>query len=108
MVIPKANLVTDNGSMSIAATLHAVAVLLKQAKRWDWFINLGSSEYPLMPQDDILHIFSYLPRDLNFLEHTSDTGPRETIHASFFQVIHRIFVDGSYKIISRVLYFGVG
>ncbi|KAK4480943.1 hypothetical protein RD792_011801 [Penstemon davidsonii] len=26
---------------------------------------------------DILHIFSYLPRDLNFLEHTSDLGWKE-------------------------------
>lgn len=77
MVIGKANLVTDKGPTMIASTLHAVAILLKQAKRWDWFINLGASDYPLIPQDDILHIFSYLPRDLNFLEHTSDIGWKE-------------------------------
>ncbi|KAL2481535.1 Core-2/I-branching beta-1 [Abeliophyllum distichum] len=77
MVIGKANLVTDKGPTMIASTLHAIAILLKQAKRWDWFINLGASDYPLMPQDDILHIFSYLPRDLNFLEHTSDIGWKE-------------------------------
>ncbi|XP_022869501.1 beta-glucuronosyltransferase GlcAT14C-like [Olea europaea var. sylvestris] len=77
MVIGKANLVTEKGPTMIASTLHAVAILLKQAKRWDWFINLGASDYPLMPQDDILHIFSYLPRDLNFIEHTSDIGWKE-------------------------------
>lgn len=26
---------------------------------------------------DLLHIFSYLPRDLNFLEHTSNIGWKE-------------------------------
>lgn len=26
---------------------------------------------------DLLHIFSYLPRDLNFLEHTSNFGWKE-------------------------------
>jgi beta-glucuronosyltransferase len=26
---------------------------------------------------DILHIFSYIPRDLNFIEHTSNIGWKE-------------------------------
>lgn len=51
MVIGKPNLVTYKGPTMIACTLHAVAVLLKQAKDWDWFINLSASDYPLMPQD---------------------------------------------------------
>ncbi|KAL7248318.1 hypothetical protein ACSBR2_003102 [Camellia fascicularis] len=76
MVVGKANLVTNKGPTMMACTLHAVAILLKQAK-WDWFINLSASDYPLVPQDDLLHIFSYLPRDLNFLEHTSDIGWKE-------------------------------
>ncbi|GAV69477.1 Branch domain-containing protein [Cephalotus follicularis] len=77
MVVGKANLVTYKGPTMIACTLHAISILLKQAKDWDWFINLSASDYPLMPQDDILHIFSYLPRDLNFLEHTSGIGWKE-------------------------------
>ncbi|KAL7195337.1 hypothetical protein ACSBR1_035540 [Camellia fascicularis] len=76
MVVGKANLVTYKGPTMVALTLHAVAILLKKAK-WDWFINLSSEDYPLMPQDDLLHIFSYLPRDLNFLEHTSNIGWKE-------------------------------
>lgn len=77
MVVGKADLVTDKGPTVVAATLHAVAVLLKRAEEWDWFINLSSWDYPLISQDDLLHIFSYLPRDLNFLEHTSDIGWKE-------------------------------
>ncbi|KAK9733477.1 hypothetical protein RND81_04G070300 [Saponaria officinalis] len=77
MVVGKADLVTDNGPTIAAATLHVVAILLKRAKGWDWFINLRVGDYPLVSQDDLLHIFSYLPRDLNFLEHTSDIGWKE-------------------------------
>ncbi|EEF34642.1 acetylglucosaminyltransferase, putative [Ricinus communis] len=77
MVIGKADLVTLKGPTIIASTLHAIAILLKEATDWDWFVNLSTSDYPLMPQDDILHIFSYLPRDLNFLEHTSSIGWKE-------------------------------
>ncbi|CAL5351274.1 hypothetical protein CsSME_00038595 [Camellia sinensis var. sinensis] len=50
MVVGKANLVTYKGPTMVALTLHAVAILLKKAK-WDWFINLSSEDYPLMPQD---------------------------------------------------------
>jgi hypothetical protein len=35
----------------IACTLHAIAILLKQAKDWDWFVNLSASDYPLVSQD---------------------------------------------------------
>ncbi|KAL6987592.1 hypothetical protein U1Q18_013337 [Sarracenia purpurea var. burkii] len=86
MVVGKANLVTYNGPTTIACTLHAIAILLKQAK-WDWFINLSASDYPLMQQDDLLHIFSYLPKDLNFLEHTSNIGWKE------FQRARPIIID---------------
>ncbi|CAH8308121.1 unnamed protein product [Eruca vesicaria subsp. sativa] len=73
-VIEKANLVTYRGPTMVANTLHAAAVLLKEGAEWDWFINLSSSDYPLMTQDDLLHIFSHLPRDLNFIDHTSNIG----------------------------------
>ena len=39
------------GSSSLAATLHAAALLLKLSADWDWFIALSASDYPLMPQD---------------------------------------------------------
>ncbi|XP_059667814.1 beta-glucuronosyltransferase GlcAT14C [Cornus florida] len=87
MVVGKADLVTYKGPTMTASTLHAIAILLKQAKEWDWFINLSASDYPLVPQDDLLHIFSYLPRDLNFLEHTSNMGWKE------FQRARPIIID---------------
>ena len=55
MVIGKANLVTYKGPTMIASTLHAVAILLKEAKNWDWFVNLSASDYPLMSQDGKKH-----------------------------------------------------
>ncbi|XP_061358890.1 beta-glucuronosyltransferase GlcAT14A-like isoform X2 [Gastrolobium bilobum] len=51
-----------------------IAILLKESSEWDWFINLSASDYPLLTQDDLLHVFSNLSRDLNFIEHTSLTG----------------------------------
>ncbi|XP_077232857.1 beta-glucuronosyltransferase GlcAT14C-like [Tasmannia lanceolata] len=76
-VVGNANVVTYKGPTMIACTLHAVAILLRQGKEWDWFINLSASDYPLMSQDDLLHVFSYLPKDLNFIEHTSNIGWKE-------------------------------
>ncbi|VVA22615.1 PREDICTED: beta-glucuronosyltransferase [Prunus dulcis] len=81
MVIGNADLVTAKGPTMIASTLHAIAILLKRAKDWDWFINLSASDYPLMSQDELLHIFSFLPRELNFLEHTSNIGWKENQRA---------------------------
>ncbi|KAF7845511.1 beta-glucuronosyltransferase GlcAT14C-like [Senna tora] len=77
MAVGKADLVTYKGPTMIACTLHGIAVLLKWAKNWDWFINLSASDYPLMSQDDLLHIFSFMPKDLNFIEHTSNIGWKE-------------------------------
>ncbi|XP_061367678.1 beta-glucuronosyltransferase GlcAT14A-like [Gastrolobium bilobum] len=73
-MIAKANLVTYRGPTMVANTLHAAAILLRECGDWDWFINLSASDYPLVNQDDLLHTFSYLPRDLNFIDHTSDIG----------------------------------
>lgn len=50
-VVSKANLVTYRGPTMIANTLHACAMLLKERKNWDWFINLSASDYPLVTQD---------------------------------------------------------
>ncbi|KAI4320736.1 hypothetical protein MLD38_034182 [Melastoma candidum] len=73
-VITKANMVTYRGPTMVANTLHACAILLKENKEWDWFINLSASDYPLVTQDDLLSTFSNLKRDLNFIEHTSQLG----------------------------------
>ena len=50
-MIEKANLVTYRGPTMVANTLHAAAILLREGAEWDWFINLSSSDYPLMAQD---------------------------------------------------------
>ncbi|KAE8770609.1 beta-glucuronosyltransferase GlcAT14B-like [Hordeum vulgare] len=76
-VIRRANMVTYRGPTMVANTLHACAVLLRRSRDWDWFINLSASDYPLMSQDDVLHVFSTLPRNVNFIEHTSRLGWKE-------------------------------
>lgn len=76
-MITKANIVTYRGPTMVANTLHACAILLKQNKEWDWFINLSASDYPLVTQDDILYTFSNLPRNISFVEHTSRLGWKE-------------------------------
>lgn len=73
----KANMVTYRGPTMVANTLHACAILLKNSKDWDWFINLSASDYPLVTQDDLLYTFSGLSRKLNFIEHTSHLGWKE-------------------------------
>ncbi|KAK9698429.1 hypothetical protein RND81_08G103500 [Saponaria officinalis] len=86
-MIKKANLVTYRGPTMVANTLHAAAILLKDGGLWDWFINLSATDYPLVTQDDLLHTFSHLPRDLNFIDHTSDIGWKE------FQRAKPIIID---------------
>uniref|UniRef100_A0A7N0REC3 Uncharacterized protein n=1 Tax=Kalanchoe fedtschenkoi TaxID=63787 RepID=A0A7N0REC3_KALFE len=76
-MITKANMVTYRGPTMVANTLHACAILLKQNKEWDWFINLSASDYPLVTQDDLIYTFKDLRRDLNFIEHTSKLGWKE-------------------------------
>ncbi|KDP20340.1 hypothetical protein JCGZ_06426 [Jatropha curcas] len=77
-VIGKADFAYPKGSSTISATLHGAAILLRLSKNWDWFVNLSAGDYPLITQDDLLHIFSYLPKDFNFLNHTSYLGWRES------------------------------
>ncbi|XP_071740691.1 beta-glucuronosyltransferase GlcAT14A-like [Rutidosis leptorrhynchoides] len=73
-LMAQSNLVTNKGPTMIATTLQAIAILLKDSLNWDWFINLGASNYPLVTQDDLLHVFSNLSRTLNFVEHIKLTG----------------------------------
>ncbi|XP_052162326.1 beta-glucuronosyltransferase GlcAT14B-like [Oryza glaberrima] len=76
-VIRRSNMVTYRGPTMVANTLHACAVLLRRSRDWDWFINLSASDYPLMTQDDILHVLSSIPRNTNFIEHTGYLGWKE-------------------------------
>ncbi|KAK3137147.1 hypothetical protein QOZ80_5BG0448470 [Eleusine coracana subsp. coracana] len=78
-VVERANLITYRGPTMVANTLHAAAAFLwgDGGSDWDWFINLSASDYPLVTQDDLIHVFSKLPRDLNFIDHTSDIGWKE-------------------------------
>ncbi|AES87158.1 putative glucuronosyltransferase [Medicago truncatula] len=87
MVVGKGDLVTYKGPTMIASTLHSVALFLKRVGDWDWFVNLSASDYPLFSQDDLLHIFSFMPRDINFIEHTSNMGWKE------FQRARPIIID---------------
>ncbi|KGN43584.1 beta-glucuronosyltransferase GlcAT14B [Cucumis sativus] len=73
-VMAQSNLVTYKGPTMIACTLQAISILLKESLDWDWFINLSASDYPLMTQDDLLHVFSNLTRNFNFIEHSQIAG----------------------------------
>ncbi|KAF9606722.1 hypothetical protein IFM89_028098 [Coptis chinensis] len=76
-VIGKADFAYHNGPSSVSSTLHGASILLLVSSSWDWFINLSASDYPLVTQDDLLHILSYLPKEFNFMNHSSDIGLRE-------------------------------
>ncbi|XP_059454943.1 beta-glucuronosyltransferase GlcAT14A-like [Corylus avellana] len=72
-LVEKPNLVTYRGPTMLSTTLHAMAMLLRTCN-WDWFINLSASDYPLITQDDLIHAFSEVPRDLNFIQHSGHLG----------------------------------
>ncbi|XP_065001859.1 beta-glucuronosyltransferase GlcAT14A-like [Musa acuminata AAA Group] len=77
-VVGKPDFANPRGSSALSATLHGAAILLRIGANWDWFVTLDASEYPIVTQDDLLHVFSFLPRDLNFVQHSSYIGWRES------------------------------
>ncbi|GAB4843697.1 hypothetical protein Ancab_013661 [Ancistrocladus abbreviatus] len=77
-VIGKADFAYPKGSSPISSVLRGASILLRLSSNWDWFINLSAGDYPLVTQDDLLHIFSFLPKDLNFVNHTSYIGWAES------------------------------
>ncbi|XP_058227672.1 beta-glucuronosyltransferase GlcAT14A-like isoform X2 [Rhododendron vialii] len=99
-VVGRGSALSPMGPSAVASTLRAAALLLKISADWDWFVTLSASDYPLMPQDDLLHAFSFLPRDLNFIDYTNKTGWKER------QNIDEIIVDPNlyYKKNSPILY----
>ncbi|XAR49794.1 hypothetical protein NMG60_11003933 [Bertholletia excelsa] len=86
-VIGRTYAVNRMGASALSATLHAAALLLKISADWDWFITLTASDYPLLPQDDLLYAFKSLPRDLNFIDYRSNINQKEK------QMVNRIAVD---------------
>ncbi|XP_071721315.1 beta-glucuronosyltransferase GlcAT14A [Rutidosis leptorrhynchoides] len=74
LIVGKANTVSYRGPTMLATTLHAMAILLRINVKWDWFINLSASDYPLITQDDLISEFAEMPRNLNFIQHTSRLG----------------------------------
>ncbi|KAK8965368.1 hypothetical protein KSP40_PGU001992 [Platanthera guangdongensis] len=98
-VVGKAGAMTYMGSSGLAATLHAAAVLLRLDKSWDWFVTLRAEDYPLVTPDDLIHVFSSMPRDLNFIDHTSDLGWKEA------QRVQPIIVDAGIYLSKRSQYF---
>lgn len=77
-VVGKPDFAYRRGSSPMAATLHGASILLRLSGAWDWFVDLSVDEYPLVTQDELLHILSHLPKDLNFVNHTSYIGWKES------------------------------
>ncbi|KAG6757688.1 hypothetical protein POTOM_038010 [Populus tomentosa] len=86
-VVGKPGRLTYMGSSNLAAILRAAAILLRMDAGWTWFVSLSAMDYPLVTQDDLSHVFSSVSRDLNFIDHTSDLGWKES------QRIQPIVVD---------------
>ncbi|PON53185.1 Glycosyl transferase [Parasponia andersonii] len=87
-VVGKSYALNEIGSSALAASLHAAALLLKINADWDWFITLSAADYPLMTQDDLLHAFTFLPRNLNFIRYDRARWNQR-------QTVNRIVVDPS-------------
>ncbi|XP_060185400.1 beta-glucuronosyltransferase GlcAT14B-like [Lycium barbarum] len=92
-VIEKADAVNEQGSSPLSLVLHGVAILLKWKKDWDWFVNLDASDYPLIKQDDFLHILSFVPRNLNFIEYNKNVSPEEYRKAEEVIVDSRLYIN---------------
>ncbi|KAK1290343.1 hypothetical protein QJS10_CPB18g01841 [Acorus calamus] len=87
------------GSSALSASLHGAAAALRLWPDWDWLVTLDASAYPIVTQDDLLHVFSYLPRDLNFVQHSSHIGWRES------RRLKPIIVDPGLHLSARGLVF---
>ncbi|XP_010427921.1 PREDICTED: beta-glucuronosyltransferase GlcAT14A-like [Camelina sativa] len=98
-VLGKVDRLSDNGASKTAATLHAVSILLKLDRTWNWFIELSALDYPLITQDDLSHVFASVNRSLNFIDHTSDLAWKES------QRIKPIVVDPALYLARRTQLF---
>lgn len=96
-VMGKAYAVDQSGSSAVAAMLHGAAVMLKIWDDWDWLITLSASDYPVVTQDDLLYAFTSLPRDLNFIDHTSDLGWKESERFGKIIVDPNLYMENNMK-----------
>ncbi|XP_062216807.1 beta-glucuronosyltransferase GlcAT14A-like [Phragmites australis] len=94
-VVGEPGFANPRGASALAATLHGAALLLRVGQGWDWFVHLDADDYPLVTPDDLLHVLSYLPKDLNFIQHTSYIGWKEA------RQIRPIIVDPGLYLSSR-------
>ncbi|KAK4373558.1 hypothetical protein RND71_008942 [Anisodus tanguticus] len=94
-VIEKGDAVNEEGSSALGLVLHGAAVLLKWKKDWDWFVNLDASDYPFIKQDDFLHILSFVPSNLNFIEYNKNVSSEE------YQKSVEVIVDSRLYILLR-------
>ncbi|XP_027366031.1 beta-glucuronosyltransferase GlcAT14A [Abrus precatorius] len=76
-VMGKPDFAYPKGSSPVSLNLHAASILLRLSVNWDWFVSLSADAYPLVTQDDLLHILSFLPKDMNFVNHSSYIGWKE-------------------------------
>ncbi|CAJ1967920.1 unnamed protein product [Sphenostylis stenocarpa] len=76
-VMGKPDFAYPKGSSPVSLRLHAASILLRLSQDWHWFISLSADAYPLVTQDDLLHILSFLPKDMNFVNHSSYIGWKE-------------------------------
>ncbi|CAL4910297.1 unnamed protein product [Urochloa decumbens] len=90
---------TPVGSSGLAGTLRAAAVLLRLHPDWDWFLTLNAADYPLVTQDDLIYALSSVPRDLNFIYHTSNIGSKEP------EKVQQIIVDAGIYLSGRTNFF---
>ncbi|RLN30886.1 hypothetical protein C2845_PM05G13100 [Panicum miliaceum] len=90
---------TPVGSSGLAGTLRAAAVLLRLHPDWDWFLTLNAADYPLVTQDDLIHVLSSVPRDLNFIDHTSNIGSKVP------EKVEQIIVDAGIYLSGRTNFF---
>ncbi|CAA2958556.1 beta-glucuronosyltransferase 14C-like [Olea europaea subsp. europaea] len=88
-VVGKRYQIDPMGVSSLAAMIHAGALLLKLDRNWDWFTTLSTSDYPLFSQDDILYALKFLPRDLNFVHYKNSNTWKKRHNAG------RIVVDSN-------------
>ncbi|XP_066380699.1 beta-glucuronosyltransferase GlcAT14B-like [Miscanthus floridulus] len=98
-IVGKPTAGTPVGSSGLAGTLRAAAVLLRLHADWDWFLTLNAADYPLVTQDDLIHVLSSVPRDLNFIDHTGDIGSKEP------EKVQQIIVDAGIYLSGRTNFF---
>ncbi|KAK9138111.1 hypothetical protein Sjap_008705 [Stephania japonica] len=77
-VVGSPDFANPRGGSALSSVLRGAAILIRYGRTWDWFVHLDARHYPLVTQDDLLHILSFQPKELNFVNHSSYIGWRES------------------------------